>query len=306
MTLNAEQAIDAVDAVFGHHHGYRALHAKGTVAKGTFTPTEQGAELTRAAHMHSGTLPVVVRFSNGAGDPTHGDFLPDPRGFAIKIVLPDGARTDIVAVSSPQLPTRTPEEFIGLIKAQGSGPRPGLGMLLFLASHPGILKKLPALAPTLAPRASLAGITYFGIHAFKWIDASGTERFVRYTLEPEFEAEKLSVKAAKKAGPDYLQHELAERLSRGPITFKLVLTIAEPGDRTDDPSSSWPNGRRRVHAGTIAVELIDHTRDTGDDVLVFDPTRVIDGSELSDDPVLRFRHVAYTESVRRRMADRGL
>ena len=35
-------------------------------------------------------------------------------------------------------------------------------------------------------------------------------------------------------------------------------------------------------------------------MLVFDPTRVTDGIELSDDPVLRFRHDAYAESIARR------
>jgi catalase len=33
---------------------------------------------------------------------------------------------------------------------------------------------------------------------------------------------------------------------------------------------------------------------------VFDPSRVVDGIELSDDPILRYRPDAYTESVNRR------
>jgi catalase len=36
-------------------------------------------------------------------------------------------------------------------------------------------------------------------------------------------------------------------------------------------------------------------------VLVFDPVRVTDGIELSDDPILRFRSPAYRVSVERRM-----
>jgi catalase len=35
---------------------------------------------------------------------------------------------------------------------------------------------------------------------------------------------------------------------------------------------------------------------------VFDPTRVTDGIECSADPVLRYRPVAYSESVARRTA----
>ena len=37
-------------------------------------------------------------------------------------------------------------------------------------------------------------------------------------------------------------------------------------------------------------------------VLVFDPTSVIEGIELSDDPVLRFRAPAYSVSVDHRLA----
>ena len=63
----------------------------------------------------------------------------------------------------------------------------------------------------------------------------------------------------------------------------------------------WPRERERVTAGTLELTELETERETGDDVLVFDPTRVTDGIELSDDPVLIFRHVSYTESVARRM-----
>jgi catalase len=41
-------------------------------------------------------------------------------------------------------------------------------------------------------------------------------------------------------------------------------------------------------------------RENGDDILVFDPTRVIDGVECSADPILHARRGAYAESVLRR------
>ncbi len=55
-------------------------------------------------------------------------------------------------------------------------------------------------------------------------------------------------------------------------------------------------------AGTLEVTGLETERETGGDVLVFDPTRVTDGIECSDDPVLRFRSDAYRESVTRRTA----
>ncbi len=34
--------------------------------------------------------------------------------------------------------------------------------------------------------------------------------------------------------------------------------------------------------------------------MVFDPARVVDGIELSEDPILRYRPSAYSESIARR------
>jgi catalase len=80
----------------------------------------------------------------------------------------------------------------------------------------------------------------------------------------------------------------------------LELQIAEPGDKVDDPASVWPKSRRRVSAGTLEITGLETERETGGDVLVFDPGRVVDGIELSDDPVLRYRPAAYSDSVARR------
>ena len=43
-----EQIIDAVHANYGSHPGRRALHAKGSWARGTFEATAEAARLSRA------------------------------------------------------------------------------------------------------------------------------------------------------------------------------------------------------------------------------------------------------------------
>jgi catalase len=53
-------------------------------------------------------------------------------------------------------------------------------------------------------------------------------------------------------------------------------------------------------AGTFKFTGLDTQRETGGDVLVFDPCRITDGIELSDDPVLQYRSAAYSDSVRER------
>jgi catalase len=300
MALTPEHAVDVAAHAFGEHPGYRALHAKGVVCTGVFTPSAEAGRLTRAAHMAGPAVPVTVRFSNGGGNPHHADGAPDPRGLAVKFYAPDGSRTDIVAVSSPRFPTRTPEGFVELIEAQAAGLAAAWKMPLWLARHREALRVLPVVAPTLAAPESYAVIPYYGIHAFRWTGADGASRFVRYTLEPQATGRRLRPWEARRRERDFLQTELRERVSSGTVTFTLELTIAEDGDPVDDPSVAWPRSRRGVRAGVLQVTGLDTEREQGDDVLVFDPSRMIDGIECSDDPVLRFRPGAYSESVARR------
>jgi catalase len=288
--VNAEQAVDAINGVFGRHRGYRALHAKGTLCKGNFTASPEAASLTRAAHIQGEEIPVTLRFSNGSGNPRRPDFAPDPRGLAVKFYLPDGSRTDIVSVSTPRFPTKTPDGFVELVQAQKAAWK----MPVFFARHPEAIRAVPANVPSLRPPASYAVIPYYGVHAFKWIAADRTERYVRYTWKP------LESGGQRRRDPDYLQQELRERLEAGSIRFRLELQVAMPGDPVDDPTAVWPSSRWRIDAGMLEVTGLETDRETGGDVLVFDPTRVPDGIELSDDPVLRFRSPAYSASVARR------
>ena len=49
-------------------------------------------------------------------------------------------------------------------------------------------------------------------------------------------------------------------------------------------------------AGTLTLDTVEPDQRTSD-ALVFDPTAVVPGLELSDDPLLGFRAAVYSESV---------
>ena len=86
------------------------------------------------------------------------------------------------------------------------------------------------------------------------------------------------------------------------LRWRLEAQIAADGDDVDDPSSRWPGGRERVTVGTLVLDAVADDPEAGGGVVVMDPTRVTDGIELSDDPVLRFRAAAYSASVERRIS----
>ena len=299
MTLE-ERAVDAINAVSGEHPGHRAAHAKGTLLAGTFEATDAARSLTRAPHMQGSPVEATVRFSNGGGDPAVPDRAKEGRGMAVKLYLDDGGTTDMVGLSLPCFFVRTPEDFIEFTEARRPDPETGEPDMqkvgAWFGEHP---EAGPAIQAALAaqPPESYATVAYNGIHSFRWVNADGDGRFVRFRWEPEAGERSISEDEARERGDDYLQEEIAGRAGAG---FRLWLTLAEDGDPVDDPTALWPEERERVEVGRLELSGPDERRERGDDVLVFDPMRLTDGIEPSNDQILRFRPRAYAVSVERR------
>jgi catalase len=291
----AEEAVDAISAISGAHPGHRAAHAKGTLLTGTFTPTPDAGRLTTAAHMQGEPSRVTARFSNGGGDPGIPDYAREGRGMAVKVYLPDGSKTDIVALTLPCFFVRTPEDFIAFTKAR---QEPEKLMPDFLGAHP---EALPAIQAALGadPPDSYATCAYNAIHSFRWLDAEGGSRYVRYRFEPEAGERTVPGEEAKAREADYLRDEI---LARPETAFRLIVILAGDGDPVDDATVAWPEERERIEVGRLVLTGPETGRERDGDILVFDPSRVTPGIELSDDPILHFRPRAYSVSVARRTA----
>jgi catalase len=294
----AEQAVDAINDISGSHPGHRAAHAKGTLLTGSFRPSASG--LTTAAHMQDEPVRVTARVSNGGGDPAIPDYAKEGRGLAVKFYLPDGSRTDVVALSLPCFFARTPEDFLEFTRARKPDPetgQPDFGKIgAWLEAHPEAGPAIQA-AVTADPPESYATVVYNSIHSFRLTAPNGTERYVRYRFEPEAGEKTLPEEDAKARGRDYLQDDIAARNS---ATFRMIAVIAEDGDAVNDPTVAWPEERENVELGRLELAGLDTEREKDGDILVFDPTRVTDGIDLSDDEILRFRPRAYSASVTRR------
>jgi catalase len=303
--LTPDDAIEAIRGAGGARPGYRALHAKGTLYRGTFTATPEAARLSRAKHLDGSAIPALIRFSNGSGNPAQRDGLPQVRGMAVKLTLPDGSTTDVSTQTARLFTSSTPGGFVDLLRAL----RPGLSapgrIAKYVATHPRLLGALPVLLAANKVPASYATVEYHGLHAYRWVDADGGARFVRYHLSPAAGESFLSLRAARAKDPEFLTEELNSRLATGPARFDFRVQIAGPNDSTVDPSAAW-HSSDFVTVGTLEIVGLDHEREKGNDIVVFDPMRVTDGIEPSDDPVLRFRTHAYSASVKLRTGvDRG-
>ena len=291
-----EEALAKIHARFGAHDGHRALHAKGVHCIGTFTATAEAATMTKAAHMSGQPIDALVRISNGGGDPTVPDYAPDVRGLAVSWKLPDGSRTDMLSQTLPHYAFPDQEGFLDALAISKPGPGALLRLPGFLLRYPRAAKEFPGVNKILGRRVNFWAHHYFPFHAVKWVDADGGFRFVRYRWRPKVEEKSLSMAEAKSLGRDYLFDALRAKLEHEPMHMDLEVQIATDDDDPHDPSSTWQE-ERRVVVGTLEVTDIN---DDADDGIVYDPMRLTDGIEPSDDPVLHFRPPVYSLSHARR------
>ena len=292
--LEPRVAIDRINQVYGSHPHHRALHARGTFYTGTFTATPDATALCGAVAFSGDPVPVLVRRSNGGGNPERPDQDQDVRGMAVKLQAP-GGDTDLLGQTSPRFPTRSPEEFLSMTAAAQRQATFPLWMLRHPRTVPALLTSLRAKA--LGPPYSYAEIAYYPIHAYAWVAADGSRSWVRYVLSPIDGREHRP--DGEFAGPERLTAELRARLADGPVRYDVRVTVAGPGDDPHDPTSVW-TGARELSAGVIEVTTAVADPEEAGGLVVFDPTRVVAGIELSDDPILRYRGASYGESISRR------
>lgn len=300
----ANDLLQQFDQLFGLHPGFRPAHAKGLMLTGRFTPAAKAASLTRAAHVTRASTPVTVRFSNSTGLPQIPDNVSDanPRGMAIRFNLAEHVHTDIVAHSTDGFPTRDGAEFLELLRAiAASGPdvpspKP---VELFLGSHPAALAFVQTPKPF---PSSLARESYFAVTAFAFTNAAGQKRFGRYRILPELGNDFLSEEQAAGISANYHYDEIAARVAREPVRFRIVVQMADPADTVDNATVHWPESRETVELG--AVELTEVVPDTlvQQKQIIFDPIPRLDGIEPSADPLLELRAAIYLLSGRRRRA----
>lgn len=294
------EMVDTLHGVFGDHHA-RAIHTKGIMLEGTFTPAPSAASVSSAPHLQRTPVPILVRFSNFAGVPglADNDPLASPRGMAIRFKLPDGSDTDLVAHSFNGFPSQNADQFRELLQAlAASGPTAAKPTALdgYLATHPAAKNFLTSAKP--AP-VSYATLPYFGVNTFKFTNAHGKVTYGRYQIVPVAPAQYLTDAQAGGQAHDYLQREINDRVGRKPARFTLMLQVAGKGDLVDDPSVAWPDSRQKVALGTISIDRRVPDSVAAEKTIVFMPNALPQGIAV-EDQMVNFRSAAYGVSFSKR------
>ena len=293
------EIIETMRKLAGPHPGFRPVHAKGIVCSGTFRGAPQARDVSRAAHLQGPPVSTVIRFANASGNPEIHDGLANVRSLAVKFQLPDGKHADILANSVEGFPVRTPEEFLAFLRAQLPDPATGKpapdAVPRFLGNHPAARAFIERLMQKPVP-ASYGQASYHAEHAFRFTAADGSSRFGRYHWMPELGEAYLSPDDASTRNANFLREELESRLRTAPVVFRLMLQLAAAGDPTDDVTALWPADRTMVELGRLEVTSISATSAADERRLVFDPTNLTDGIDLSADPLPLARSSAYSIS----------
>ena len=300
----AQDLIAQFDQMFGVHPGYRPAHAKGLMLAGNFKAAAGAQRLTKAPHVARESTPVTVRFSNSTGLPQLPDNVADanPRGLAIRFNLAEHVHTDIVSHSTDGFPTRDGYEFLEFLRAAvASGadvpsPKP---IEQFLGAHPAALAFVQTPKPF---PSSLARQSYFAVTAFAFTNADGVTRNGRYRIVPAQGNDYLTEEQVAAIGANYHFDELAERVAKESVAFKILVQVAEPGDTADDATVHWPESRELVEFGGLELTEVIPDSVAQQKHIIFDPIPRVEGIEASADPLLELRAAIYLLSGRRRRA----
>lgn len=304
--LSGAAIADALEHNAGPHPGYRRAHAKGLCFTGVFEANGAGASLSRAAVFKTGRYPVFGRFSTGGGNPFATDGRNVFHALALQITAPEGEIWRLAMDHTPIFPVATPQAFVELQRATRPDPATGKPdpavMKAYLARHPETKAYQDYIADAPLPD-SFANGTYYSINAFSFIDAAGETRAVRWFFDPETPLTVLDKRRLTDLPTDYLFDEMRDRLTRGPVRWRMKIVLAGPGDPTDDATIAWPSDRRTVETGILTIDRAGPEEAGLCRDVTFDPTILPSGIGLSDDPLLPARSAAYSSSFRRRAVE---
>jgi catalase len=273
--------------------GHRRNHAKGICFTGVFEANGAGSELSKAQAFASGKYPVVGRFNLGTPDPDAADATVRVRGIGLSISTPDGQEWRSAMINAPIFAVSTPQAFYGLLEAVSS--KAPDAMPNFIGAHPEFAK-FGAWAGGGTWTGSYAEERFNSLNSFIFVDGSGAEHAVRWSLIPAAQPVAVAPEELAKRGPDFLEQEIAERIKSGPLRWTLSVTVANPGDPTADPTVGWPEDRRTIEVGTLVVQEIEAEADGPCRDINFDPTILPSGIRTSDDPFPAARSAAYARS----------
>jgi catalase len=304
--LTPDRMVAALSDRGGNPLGHRRNHSKGTCFTGTFEANGAGVRLSTAPMFAAGSYPVIGRFAIATGNPNAADASGRVRSMAIRVVTPDGQEWRSGINDSPMFVVATPQAFYEMTLTQdvdqATGKPNPAATEHFFATHPEA-QPFAEWAKTAPWTDSWADRTYNSLNAFRFVNADGQSQRVRWSMQHTVPEHFVDQAMLAKLGPDFLAQDLKQRLAEQPLSWHLVVTLAKPGDPSNDATKVWPADREHVDIGTLIVRQAQDEADGPCRDYNYDPIILPVGIEVSDDPLLAARSSAYAKSFDLRTAE---
>ena len=301
--LTPARMAETFQLVNGPHPGFRRNHAKGVCVSGWFNSNGQGATLSKASIFQPGRVPVLGRFSLSGGQPFAADAPQTVRGLGILFKPSEGEEWRTAMINLPVFPVRTPQAFYEQLLA--SAPDPATGkpdparMQALLAKYPESARAIQFIHSH-AMSSGFENSTFNSLNAFRFINAASAEVWVRWSMVPVQPFEPIRTADSGQADKNQLFDALIASIHRHPLEWHLIITVAQPGDPTDNATIHWPSDRQQVDAGTLTIDHVESDDTSPARDINFDPLVLPNGMAASDDPLLSARSAVYSQSFTRR------
>jgi catalase len=297
--LSPQLITDRFEELDGKHPGFRLNHAKGVCVSGWFESNGRGTSISKAIVFQKGRMPIVGRFSLGGGNPYAVDNSTTVRGLGISFKLQNGEEWRTAMINLPVFPFATVRAFYDQLLALNLDPTTGkpdpIKVKAFLEKYPETAKALEIIKSH--PMSSgFDNSTFFGLNSFRFISETGEVSWVRWSMEPVQPFQSIDTAHPEQSDKNFLFDALIASIHKQPLQWRLILTVAQPGDPVNDASLPWPKERERIEVGTLTLNSIDSDDSSPTRDILFDPLILPNGIAASDDPILNVRSVVYMKS----------
>jgi catalase len=299
----------------------RIVHARGSGAHGVFECIKAIPELTKATifQKEGNNCPVFVRFSTVAGGAGSVDTPRDVRGFATKFYTEDG-NWDLVGNNIPVFFIQDAMKFPDLVHSVKMEADRGYPQAAsahdtfwdFVGLMPETMHMIMwAMSDRAIPR-SFRMIEGFGVHTFRFVNAKGEGKFVKFHWKPVLGIESTTWDEAVKiagADPDFHRRDLFEAIDKGDFPqWELGVQVFDEAFAASLPYDVL-DATKLIPEELIPVEIIGRmtlNRNVDNffaetEQVAFLPTNIIPGIDFSNDPLLQGRLFSYLDTQKSRL-----
>ncbi|RPH45716.1 MAG: catalase, partial [Burkholderiales bacterium] len=294
----------------------RVVHARGSGAHGYFECYEALGDLTRASIFAEAgkRTPVFVRFSTVAGERGSADTVRDVRGFAVKFYTDEG-NWDLVGNNIPVFFIQDAMKFPDMVHAAKPEPHHQMPQAStahdtfwdFVSLTPESTHMLMWVMSDRGIPRSYRTMQGFGVHTFRFVDAAGSSRFVKFHWNPVAGTHSLVWdEAVKLAGmdADYHRRDLWEAIESGHYPeYELGVQVFSEEDAElwsfDVLDATKIVPEELVPVRPIGRMVLDRNPDNffaETEQVAFCTSHIVPGLDFSNDPLLQGRNFSYQDT----------